>query len=65
VGYARVAKVGGGLIDVSQLFGRTHVWSLTLGLRMAAGMTMHRMGRYGAAGEDEHAAMMEHHGMTQ
>jgi hypothetical protein len=52
VTYARVAKVGGGLIDVEQLYGSRDLWSLTLGVRISAGGVMHRMGRYGAA-EDE------------
>jgi hypothetical protein len=60
-----VAKVGGGLIEVEQLYGRTHIWSLTLGLRVAAGMTMPRMGRYGAAEDEENGTMKQHHGMMQ
>ena len=28
---------------------RRHIWSLTVGVRLAGGMPMHRMGRYGAA----------------
>jgi hypothetical protein len=49
VTYARVAKVGGGLIDVEQLYGGRDIWSLALGVRLRAGAAMHRMGRYGAA----------------
>jgi hypothetical protein len=64
VAYAGVAQVGGGLVDVRQLYGRTHLWSLTLAVRVSAGMTMHRMGRYGAAEEGE-GAMNQHHGMMQ
>jgi hypothetical protein len=52
VAYARVAKVGGGLFDVRNLYGRERIWSLSLGVRLEAGASMHRMGRYGAA-EDE------------
>jgi hypothetical protein len=52
VGYARIAKVGGGLFDVQSLYERDHVWSVAVGLRVTAGPPMHRMGRYGAA-EDE------------
>ena len=55
--YARVGKVGGGLFDVEDLYGRDRIWSVTLGLRVAGGAPMHRMGRYGAA-ED---AMVDHH----
>ena len=49
VTYARVAKVGGGLIDVEELYGGRDIWSLALGVRLSAGGAMHRMGRYGAA----------------
>ena len=63
--YASVTKVGGGLIDVEQLYGQTHIWSLTLGLRIAAGMTMHRMGRYGAVEDESEMAMHDHDGMAQ
>ncbi|MGH7528547.1 MAG: hypothetical protein ACREMX_17780 [Gemmatimonadales bacterium] len=44
----RVAKVGGGLFDVTELYGRDSFWSLSLGVRIGAG-SMHRMGRYGTA----------------
>jgi hypothetical protein len=63
VGYAGIAKVGGGLFDVESLYGRDHIWSLTLGLRLSAGAAMHRMGRYGAAEEAEPMSMHEHGGM--
>jgi hypothetical protein len=65
VGYAGVAKVGGGIVDVEQLYGRTHIWSLTLGVRVAAGRTMPRMGRYGAAEDEGGPTMHGHHGMMQ
>ena len=66
VSYAGVAKVGGGLVDVQQLYGRTHIWSLTLGLRVTAGTTMRRMGRYGAAEEEPgNGTMNAHHGTRQ
>jgi hypothetical protein len=52
VTYARVAKVGGGLIDVEELYGRRDLWALALGFRLSAGSAMHRMGRYGAAEDD-------------
>jgi hypothetical protein len=63
--YASIAKVGGGLIDVEQLYGRDHIWSFTLGIRIAAGMAMHRMGRYGAAEDEGGMTMHDHHGMMQ
>ena len=31
VQYASIAKVGGGLFDVAGLYGRNHIWSVTLG----------------------------------
>jgi hypothetical protein len=51
VTYARIAKVGGGVVDVEALYGRRDIWSLTLGLRVLTGGPMHRMGRYGGAEE--------------
>jgi len=65
VGYARIAKVGGGLFDVVDLYGRNHIWSLTLGLRIVGGAPMHRMGRYGAAGESEPMSMHAHGSMER
>jgi hypothetical protein len=44
-----IRKVGGGLFDVRERYGRTTFWSITLGLRVALGAPMPRMGRYGAA----------------
>lgn len=46
--YGRAANVGGGLFDPQGIYGRTTLWSLTLGLRISTG-SEHRMGRYGAA----------------
>ncbi len=46
--YARVTDVGGGLFSSRDLYGRRSFWSLTAGVRLAAG-EMHRMGRYGVA----------------
>jgi hypothetical protein len=63
VGYATVAKVGAGLFDVVGLYGRNHLWSLTLGARFVAGAPMHRMGRYGAAEEAGSMSMPQHGGM--
>ena len=62
--YARVAKVGGGLIDVEELYGSADIWSLAVGVRLSAGGGMHRMGRYGAAEDDtgmKEMAMHDHH----
>jgi hypothetical protein len=63
--YAKVKKVGGGVFDVEDLYGRDHIWSLTVGVRLAGGMTMHRMGRYGAAEDGDGMTMHDHHEMRQ
>ena len=42
-----IARVGGGVFDPQVFFGRTRGVALTLGVRLAAGMRMPRMGRYG------------------
>jgi hypothetical protein len=60
IGYARIAKVGGGLFDVRGLYGRDHVWSVALGVRIIGGASMHRMGRYGAMEEAEEMTMHDH-----
>jgi hypothetical protein len=49
VSYGRVAKVGGGLFDPRQLYGKDDFWSWSVGLRLGFGSGTHRMGRYGAA----------------
>jgi hypothetical protein len=56
--YGHIAKVGAGVFDVESVYGADHFWALTLGLRIGAGMGMHRMGRYGAI---EDAEMTHHH----
>ena len=53
-----VAKVGGGVFDPATVYGTDRFWSVTVGVRVGAGMGEHRMGRYGAM-EDE--AMAGHH----
>jgi hypothetical protein len=45
----QVAKIGGGLFDLRQLYGRETFWTWTLGVRLGFGGGTHRMGRYGAA----------------
>ncbi|HEY6109275.1 MAG TPA: hypothetical protein VIV56_10290 [Gemmatimonadales bacterium] len=42
-----IARVGGGVFDPRVFFGRTRGVALTLGVRLATGMHMPRMGRYG------------------
>jgi hypothetical protein len=49
VGYGRIAKLGGGIFDVDQLYGKNSFWSISLGVQAAFGGGVHRMGRYGAA----------------
>jgi hypothetical protein len=58
VAYSKVTTVGGGLFDVAGLYGRDHIWSLSLGVRIAAGTPMHRMGRYGAATDEGEGGMV-------
>jgi hypothetical protein len=41
-----IARVGGGVFDPTTFYGREHGASITVGIRLAIGMTMHRMGRY-------------------
>ncbi|CAN5710224.1 hypothetical protein BH24GEM1_BH24GEM1_17070 [soil metagenome] len=49
ISLGRVAKIGGGLFDLRQLYGRETFWTWTLGVRVGFGGGTHRMGRYGAA----------------
>jgi len=44
-----ITKVGGGLFQVDELYGRSDFWTLSVGVRLGAGAPMPRMGRYGAA----------------
>ncbi len=50
VSYGRVSKVGAGVFDPEGLYGRTHFWSATVGMRLGWDMAGHRMGRYGSLG---------------
>jgi hypothetical protein len=58
ISYGRIAKVGGGLFDVRDLYGGRAFWSLTAGVRLGLGQSPHRMGRYGALAE---SGEMAHH----
>jgi hypothetical protein len=49
VSYGRIADVGGGLFDARRFYGGSSFWSLGIGVRLNAGMRLHRMGRYGVA----------------
>jgi hypothetical protein len=51
ISYGSIAKVGGGLFDVGDLYGNDAFWSLTVGIRVGLGEPLHRMGRYGALEE--------------
>jgi hypothetical protein len=60
--YGRIAKVGGGLFEVDELYGRKDFWALAFGVQVSAGAPMHRTGRYGAA--DEERGTTQHGDMT-
>jgi len=49
ISHGRIGRVGGGLFDVRQTYGKDTFWSWTLGMRVSFGGAVHRMGRYGAA----------------
>ncbi len=65
VTYARLARVGGGVFDIAELYGRDRIWSLTVGVRITAGPPTHAMGRYGAAEENGTMQTHGHHGMER
>ncbi len=44
--YARVTEITGGVFDPASFYGRSWIWSATIGMRLDA-VTGHRMGRYG------------------
>jgi hypothetical protein len=44
---AHVTNVMGGIFDPTDFYGRPTIWTMSLGLRLDAGMLGHRMGRYG------------------
>ncbi|MBA3260406.1 MAG: hypothetical protein H0T68_13190 [Gemmatimonadales bacterium] len=60
VSLGSIAKPGGGLFQVEELYGRSDFWTLSLGLRLGAGAPMPRMGRYGAARGTGPATHHEH-----
>ena len=61
ISHGHITKVGGGLFDVIDLYGKERFWSFSLGLRVAIGGGMHRMGRYGVVEEPGMAPMPGHH----
>ena len=52
-----IARVGGGVFDPASFYGREHGASLTVGVRLALGMRMHRMGRYAPSAEPDMSRM--------
>jgi hypothetical protein len=60
--YGRMAEVRGGLFDVQSFYGKSSFWSISIGLRLNAGMRMHRMGRYGVAQDTAQSAHTAQHG---
>jgi hypothetical protein len=60
--YGRVANVGGGLFDARSFYGRESFWSISAGLRVSFDMDLHRMGRYGVAGDTADQIGMGHRG---
>lgn len=52
-----IARVGGGVFDPATFYGREHGIALTVGVRLASGMHMARMGRYEPAAESHMAGM--------
>jgi hypothetical protein len=61
VSHGHISKVGGGLFDVIDLYGRERFWSFSLGLRLAVGGGMHRMGRYGVVEDAGMTPGVGHH----
>lgn len=55
-----IARVGGGVFDPATFYGRTHGAAVTIGIRLATGMHMPRMGRYEPAAEAHMGGMRMH-----
>ena len=51
--YLHVAKADAGVFDPLVVWGRNDLYMASVGLRVALGAPMHRMGRYGVATRDE------------
>lgn len=56
---AHVTNVTGIVFDPTLFYGKNDLWLLSVGLRVAAGEPVHRMGRYGVAMAGQ--TMREHH----
>jgi hypothetical protein len=52
-----IARVGGGVFDPAAFYGRTHGAAITIGIRLATGMHMPRMGRYQPVAESHMSGM--------
>jgi hypothetical protein len=57
VAWIGIARVGGGVFDPNTFYGREHGASVTIGMRLALGMRMHRMGRYAPETEPDMSRM--------
>jgi hypothetical protein len=55
--WVRIDKVGGGVFDPATFYGRESGFSLNVGVRLSAGMHMHRMGRYSPPAESVMSTM--------
>lgn len=53
IAWAHVTSVEG-VFDPASFYGRNDLWMMSVGLRIAAGAPMHRMGRYGVAAGPHH-----------
>jgi hypothetical protein len=62
VSYGRVADVGAGLFDARSFYGKSTFWSVSTGIRLSAGMPLHRMGRYAVAQDTAVLGERAHHG---
>jgi hypothetical protein len=58
--YGRIADVGGGLFDARSFYGKDSFWSISVGVRLALGMAIDRMGRYGVAQDTAPAISRRH-----
>jgi hypothetical protein len=59
--YGRIKSIRGAVFNVRSFYGKTSFWSLSLGVRMGLGMSMHRMGRYGVAEDTAAGTHLGHH----
>jgi hypothetical protein len=62
VSYGRVSDVGEGLFDAQSFYGKSSVWSISMGIRLSIGMPLHRMGRYAVAQDTALFGERAHHG---